>query len=145
MYLKIQTGNNMAHDETTPGIARQLREAKRGDKFVDSFGDTYTYETHIDCPERVFLFSTGVAGEGLIDFKENGERGVISCYRYQGDLLSALPPKEASELPPVSPVAYIPYQRCPICDGAGEIPSHFTVAAKCPTCNGSRIIPMHKI
>ena len=42
----------------------------------------------------------------------------------------------------------MPFQRCPICNGSGQIPADgFTssVYQQCPTCNGQRIIPMYQI
>lgn len=41
--------------------------------------------------------------------------------------------------------AAVPYQRCPICEGAGLImgPISTALSSPCPTCNGARIIPMH--
>ena len=42
----------------------------------------------------------------------------------------------------------VPYQRCPICDGTGKVPSYgFTSSLyfTCDKCNGQKIIPMKQI
>lgn len=44
-------------------------------------------------------------------------------------------------------VQFVPYQKCPICDGSGKIEEfdglHPPRDITCPTCQGVRIIPMH--
>lgn len=45
---------------------------------------------------------------------------------------------------------YIPYQKCPICNGTGIEVNYLdktrtTIMSKCTLCKGERIIPMYKI
>lgn len=44
-------------------------------------------------------------------------------------------------------VEYIPYQKCPICEGTGIIITITTIYTKntCDVCNGTKIIPMHRL
>lgn len=45
---------------------------------------------------------------------------------------------------------FIPYQRCPICEGVGILPPYYNgqtlnLNAICTTCNGTKIIPKHHL
>ena len=48
-------------------------------------------------------------------------------------------------------VNYVPYQKCPVCDGTGIIIrtvfNHTATYTQntCDVCNGTKIIPMHRL
>lgn len=50
-------------------------------------------------------------------------------------------------MPQLDVIQCIPYQKCPICEGAGQVEEgdglHLPTLIGCPTCLGARIIPMH--